>query len=254
MNSTDTGGGFAIVGVGPGDPELLTFKAALVLGRAELLIAPKARENGNSSALEIAAGVVDFGGKEIVEVHFPMKKVFMDPDRTPEPEVMAAWRRCAELVREQVAAGRRVAFPVLGDPSLYATSAYVHAQLLALAPNLEVEIVPGISAMSSCAAAVGRPLGLGNDLVTIVPAAFADERLRRVLAKSDSVVLMKVHRRLPALVALLDEAGRLGEAVLVERCGFAGQRIHRDLRATVGLDVHYFSTILVRREASFTSP
>jgi precorrin-2/cobalt-factor-2 C20-methyltransferase len=100
---------------------------------------------------------------------------------------------------------------------------------------------------------VGSPLSLGDDVLTVVPAAFDDARLRDILLTSDAVVLMKMFRQLPRLISLLDELNLLDKAVLVERCGLDDQRIYPDIRAAVGRDLHYFSTLIVRKKQISTT-
>jgi precorrin-2/cobalt-factor-2 C20-methyltransferase len=103
--------------------------------------------------------------------------------------------------------------------------------------------------MAACSAKVCSPLGLGDDVVSIVPAAFDDDRLRTILTTFDAVVLMKVFRKMNQIVPLLDELGLTDKAVLIERCGMDDQKIYRDIRETLDRDLHYFSTLLIRKKA-----
>ncbi len=234
-----------LVGIGPGDPELMTCKAVRILEACPVWAVPKARNNGPSSALEIAARQVDPADKTILELCFPMQKIRLD--RRVPGEVLQGWRQAARRVLEQLDQGRDVAFPTLGDPSLYSTGFYLLATLQHMERQVAVNIVPGITAMAACSANVLTPLGLGDDVVSIVPAAFDDDRLRTILTTYDAVVLMKVHRRMNRLVPLLDELGLLDRAVLVERCGLEDQQIYPDVRKALDRELHYFSTLLVRR-------
>jgi precorrin-2/cobalt-factor-2 C20-methyltransferase len=114
--------------------------------------------------------------------------------------------------------------------------------------RIPVAIIPGVTAMSACSAQLHDPLGLGDDVLSVVPAAFDDVRLRDILLQSDAVVLMKVFRRLPAVIALLDELGLTDKAVLLERCGMDGQRVYTDIRKAADKELHYFSTLLIRKK------
>jgi len=234
-----------LVGVGPGDPDLLTVRAVRVLAQAPVWLAPKGRENGRSTAVEIAAQQVDASGKTVLEVHFPMQKVWLR--ERVAPELAQAWRQAAGAVLAHLDAGRDVAFPTLGDPSLYSTAYYLLSALEALRPGVPVRIVPGVPAMAACSAQVRAPLGLGDDLLGVVPAAFDDRRLRQVLATFDTVVLMKVHRQMDRILPLLEELGLLDRCVLVERCGLEGERVYHDVRRAAAGPLHYFSTLLVRK-------
>jgi precorrin-2/cobalt-factor-2 C20-methyltransferase len=236
-----------VIGVGPGDPELMTLKAVRILRQCGVWLAPAAKKDGESTALGIAEGVVDRADKEIITHHFPMKKVRMG--QTPDPEVKMAWDAAAARIVTHLQAGRDVAFPTLGDPAIYSTGFYVCETLFDLAPDLPVEIIPGVSAIGASAAAAGQPLCLGDDRLVVIPATFENGRLRETLEQFDSVVLMKVHRVMDRLVPLLAELNLLDKAVLVERSSQNGQRIRRDLTTALLPDnaPHYFSTIIVRK-------
>ncbi len=237
---------FHLVGVGPGDPGLITLKAAEVLERCPVWFAPRAADDSPSTALAIAAAAVDLGGKEVISHTFPMKKVIRGGE--PDPEVARAWDEAAALVTERLAAGAEVAFPTLGDPSLYSTGFYVCEALLARAPETRIEIVPGVSSITAAAAAAGASLCQGNERFTVVPATYENGALARIIENSDTVVLMKVHRVMERIKELLAEMGLLDQAVLVERVGQEHQRVVHGL---AGFDpaagCHYFSTVIVRR-------
>jgi len=246
MTTDKQQGRLYLVGIGPGDPELMTCKAVRILEQTQVLVAPKARKNGASSALQIASGQVDLNGKSVLELRFPMKKVHLG--REQDPEVVQGWREAAEVVLDHLDRGEDVAFPTLGDPALYSTAFYLLHSLQELRPELRVSIIPGITAMAACSARVCSPLGLGDDVVSIVPAAFDDDRLREILQTFDAVVLMKVFRKMDRIVALLDELDLVDNAVLIERCGMDDQEIYTDIREALGRDLHYFTTMLVRKK------
>ena len=247
MNKADYSGKLYLVGVGPGDPDLMTYRAVQVLESAPVILAPKGSEQGNSSALATVKAQVDLEGKEIVELHFPMKRIYASRGRDQDQEVVMAWDLAAETVLSSIDLGQDVAFPTIGDPAIYSTAFYLLATLLNIRPTLEVTIVPGISAMSACSAATRQPLGLGDELITVVPAAFNREDLRQILEKSETTVLMKVHRRLEELTGILEETGLTENAVLIERCGLPGQHIYHDIRQAAGKELHYFSTMIISR-------
>ena len=239
-----------LVGVGPGSPELMTCKAVQVLEQTRVWVVPKAREKGASSALQIASVMVGIADKEILEVHFPMKKIHLGQEY--DPEVQQGWHDAAHLVLNCLDQGEDVAFPTLGDPGLYSTSFYLlntlEEMLQEAGRDLPVTIISGITAMAACSAQLLAPLGLGDDVLSVVPAAFDDVRLRDILLTSDAIVLMKVFRRLPDVVALLEELDLIDKAVLLERCGMDGQRIYTDIREAVDKELHYFSTLLIRKK------
>lgn len=246
MKQGKSQGRLYLVGVGPGDPELMTYKAVRVLEQTKVWVAPKAKADGASAALQIASAMVGLADKEVLEVRFPMKKIRLEQEH--DPEVQQGWQEAARIVLERLDQGEDVAFPTLGDPGLYSTSFYLLNTLQETRQELPVTIIPGITAMSACSAQVNAPLGLGDDVLSVVPAAFDDARLRDILQNSDAVVLMKVFRRLPAVIEVLDELGLTDKAVLLERCGMEGQHIYTDVREAAEKELHYFSTLLVRKK------
>jgi len=235
-----------LVGVGPGDPELMTCKAVRILTAAKIWAVPTAREKGISSAQQIAGQMVPDNGRTILSLCFPMKKVFLGQET--DDHLLQAWRKSADEVIRHLDQGSDVAFPTLGDATLYSTAFYLLAMIQEQRPHLPVTVVPGITAMAACAASQSSPLALGDDVLAVVPAAFEDDRLRNILLSLDAVVLMKVHRRLDALIDLLEELGLADCAVLTERSGMPGERVYTDIRVARGRKLHYFSTMVIRKK------
>lgn len=235
-----------IIGVGPGDPELLTFKAHKVLKACPVIATPKASRNGNSTALSIAQQAVELKGKTIIELHFPMKKVRMG--QKPDAEVEKGWQEAAQAVLSNLDAGNDVAFPTLGDPAIYSTGYYLYQTITEMRPDVQVVFVPGISALSSCSANTLTPICLGDDRLAVIPATFSSDTLKETLLQFDTIVLMKVHKVMDELKKLLAELDLLEHAVLVEKVGMKEEVIYSDLNEITG-SIHYFSTILVRKHS-----
>lgn len=238
-------GTFYVVGVGPGDPELMTIKAARILDKSAAWLTPSASKDGVSTAFTIASGAVRSEGKEILTHHFPMKKIYRG--EPADLEVQEAWDSATSWVLEHLEQGHDVALPTLGDPAIYCTGFYVAETLLARSPMANIEIIPGISAIGATAAAAKTPLCLGDDELVVIPAVFENSRIREVLTQFNAVVFMKVFKSMDRLVPLLEEMGLLDKAVLVERTSMADEQVHHDLKALVGRELHYFSTLIVRR-------
>ncbi len=234
-----------IVGTGPGDPDLITVKAAKIAAACPVIVSPCGSENGRSTALSILSRATSLAGKEIVQLHFPMKKIHSG--REPEPDVLVAWRHAAQTVLDFLDDGKSVCFPTLGDPAIYSTGYYLYETLCGIRPDTKTVFIPGVPAMSSCSATLATPICLGDEMVAIVPATFSDERLLEVLQRFDTIVLMKVHRVLPRLTVLLEQCGLIEQAVLVERAGTGTEEIHGRIDHIVG-QPHYYSTIIVRKQ------
>ncbi|BHH83695.1 precorrin-2 C(20)-methyltransferase [Desulforhopalus sp. 52FAK] len=238
-------GTFYVVGVGPGDPQLMTLKAVNVLQKCDTWFVPSAFENGGSMALKIVEGTVQSAEKKILSHHFPMKQVKRCAE--PDAEVKAAWNEAAKTIIEILDSGKDVVFPTLGDPAIYSTGFYVCETLQEYGTPFKLEIIPGVSAIGATSAASGMPLCLGDERLVVIPATFEDEKIKEILTNSDSAVFMKVFKVMDKLVPLLEELDLIDKAVLVERCSLEDQRVWTDVRETVGKELHYFSTMVVRK-------
>jgi len=238
-------GQFYVVGVGPGDPELMTLKAVRILKKSPVRLAPAAHRNGCSTALSIASGIINGEQKEILTHHFPMKKVHAG--QPADPEVEHAWKEAAKIISGHLENGHDVAFPTLGDPAIYSTGFYVFETLMESVEGMSVEIIPGVSAIGATSAAAGVPLCLGNERMVVIPATFEDQKLKEILSNFDCIVLMKVHKVMDKLLSILEELELLDNVVLVERTSLEDQRIRRDIRQAASEKLHYFSTMIVRK-------
>jgi precorrin-2/cobalt-factor-2 C20-methyltransferase len=229
-------GVFYGVGVGPGDPELLTVKAIKVIREADVILAPKTGKKETSTALTIAKPFLKMD-VQIVPMVFPM--VF-------DKEILAAaWEDHQKAILELLAAGKKVVFLTLGDPMLYSTYIYVF-QLLQNC-GYPIETVPGVPAFCAVGSKLGYPLAEGNDILSIIPATIAADRLDRVLAISDHVVLMKVYQNYQRIIAALERHDMAGNAVMVSRCGLEGEQVIRNLNEPDMPKPNYLSTILTKR-------
>ncbi len=226
------------IGIGPGDPELITLKGARLIGTCRNLFVPKARTAAESVALAIARPLVG-PEAEIEELLFP---------RTADKDELAAkWDAAAGRVATVLAAGNDACFLTLGDPLLYSTYIYLIRALRRRLPDLRAVTVPGIMAFGAAASLAEFPVGEGREPVTIVPAADDLTAVRRALAAGGTVVLMKIGKRLAEVIELLDTEGLLEASVFVSHATMAEQRIETDLRRlkAEGPEAGYLSIILV---------
>lgn len=232
-----------VLGVGPGDPELMTLKSVRILGQVPTVFVPKGREEGSSLALSIAQKAVDLSGKEIIEAYFPMKKT-----RGSEAvdELNLQWQDTVKAVMERLGRGIDVAFITLGDPTLYSTFFYLHNRLIELDPAISIELVPGVSSITASAASSGTYLGIADDRVAILPANYTGD-LHDVLMQFETVVLMKVSKVFSNIVSTLKTASLLDRAVYVARAGMEDEKIVHDLREVREEDLNYFSIVLIRK-------
>lgn len=234
-----TRGTLYTVGLGPGDPELVTVKAARVLGSVPI-IAYFAKRGRRGNGRTIAEPYVRPGAEELrFEYPFTTEVPVGDPRYLAEIGVF--YEHCASRLAEWLDAGRDVALLCEGDPFFYGSSMYLFDRLR---DAYTQEVVPGVSAMSGCWTRALTPVAHGDDILTVLPGTLDAQRLAERLKASDAAVIMKVGRNLPKIRAVLADAGMLGRALYVERGTMANERI-LPLAEHDGGPAPYFSLILV---------
>ncbi len=220
------------LGVGPGDPELLTLKALRLL-RAVPVVAYPAPENGDSFARSIVAAWIEGHQREIA-IRFPMR---------PGPPPLEIYDGAAAELAAELDAGHDVALLCQGDPIFYGSFINVFNRL---AGRYQVEIVPGVSSLTACAGAAAIPLVSRNDTLAVIPATLDEDGIAAGLAASDSVAIVKLGRHLVKVRRVLDRLGLLAGAVYIEQATLPTQRVAP--LACVNPDLApYFSMVLIVR-------
>jgi precorrin-2/cobalt-factor-2 C20-methyltransferase len=227
------------VGVGPGDPDLLTLKAAGALAEADV-IAFFAKAGNGSHARAIVTRHIRDGIIEL-PLHYPIT--------TEVPKCSASYRNAladfydgaAAKIAAHLEAGLRVVVLCEGDPLFYGSYMHLHARL---ASRFATEIVAGVSGMSGCWSAAGLPMAQGDDVFSVLPATLPESELARRLADADAAVVMKVGRHLPKLRRALAYSGRLHRALYVERGTMADAKMI-PLSAKADDEAPYFAVVLV---------
>ncbi len=232
-----------VIGVGPGDPELLTLKAVRILRTVNCICVPKGREEGSSMALDIVKKVIDIDNKEIIEAHFPMRKTKASGYAG---ELDTKWNETVKTVLGILNKGTDMAFITIGDPSIYSTFFYLYDRLLELNPSLPVETIPGISSITASAARAKISLGLADEKIAILPATYAHD-MSTVLDHFDTVILMKVHKVFDKVLAELDAAGLTNKSFFISRAGMTDEMVVRDIGSLRGKELNYFSMVIVKK-------
>jgi precorrin-2/cobalt-factor-2 C20-methyltransferase len=220
------------IGVGPGDPELLTLKGLRLL-RAAPVVAYPAPESGDSFARAIVSAWLDPRQREIA-IRFPMR---------PGPVPAGVYDEAAAAIAAALDQGDDVACLCQGDPLFYGSFAGL---LNRLASRYPVEIVPGVSSLTACAAAAGMPLAQRDETITVIPAALPEEELSRRLEGAETAAVIKLGRHFAKLRRVAAGLGRLDGAVYIEWASLPDQRI-MPLAAVAADAVPYFAMALLRR-------
>ena len=227
-------GTFYGVGLGPGDPELLTLRAHRLIAGAEVIAYPSLA-GAESFARSIAAEFIPEGVREIV----------MDVPMTVAREpAQAAYDRGAAEIAEVLRGGQDVVALCEGDPFFYGSFMYLYARL---SEEFEVVTVPGVTSMTACAAAAGMPMAARNERVTVLPGPLPEAELEARIGGAESLAIMKVGRHLGKIRGVLERLGLLEQAVYVERATLADQKVLPVVEAPD--PAPYFSMILITKGA-----
>ena len=226
------------VGLGPGDPELITVAAARVLRQADRIFHPASAGSNKSISREI-----------LNALSVPPEKVeavslCMGSDRT---QSLAAYREAANRIADRVGRGELVAFISEGDPFFYSTFIYLYEALRTHHPEIPVEIIPGISSVFHAAGRAGMPTARQDERVAILPSLAGEEELQRMMEQFDTVFLLKLTRSFHVAFAYLQRKGMLDHAVYLEKIGTPQERIERDLLKVDPASLPYFAMLMIRK-------
>lgn len=237
------------VGVGPGDPDLLTVKAIRVLQEADVIFAPTPNSTGHSLALSIIKAVLEDrrSAPEIITLMFPMIK--------DETELERAWTENTDRIAKCAQEGKIVVYVAVGDPSLYSTFAHILRMLSSKYPDVEVEIIPGVTSLSACAAKACMPLATGEETLLVLP-GFDMELLEKQIHLVENIAWMKGVKKLPEIIKLLKDSGRFSDKsqiLIAKRCSLYDEELWKgEIQSALHLKLpeDYFATIIVRRRPS----
>lgn len=225
------------VGVGPGDPDLITLKGLAALKSAPVLAYP-APEEGESLARSIVAPHLEGLAKTEIPIRMPIVAA-----RFPAREV---YERAAGEIGAHLEAGRDVACICEGDPFFYGSFTFLFQRM---AGRFPVRVIPGVSSLTACAASAGAPLAVRNDVLAVVPATLEEDALRARLKEVEAAAIIKVGRHLAKVRSVLDSLGLARHARYVEHATMRSQRVLA-LSETDGAGAPYFSMVLVHRRGS----
>jgi precorrin-2/cobalt-factor-2 C20-methyltransferase len=226
------------VGVGPGDPGLLTLKAIEALHQADV-VAYFAKAGNASNARTIVAAHLN--GAEELPLLYPITTEIPKEDAGYRDAIAAFYDASAAAVATHLDAGRTVAVLSEGDPLFYGSYMHLHVRL---SPRYPAEVIAGVTGMSGCWSSIGVPMTQGDDVFTVLPATLPEYELERRFADAQAAVVMKIGRHLAKVRRALERAGRLDRAIYVERGTMANAAV---MKLTDKLDTcaPYFAIVLV---------
>ncbi len=234
------------IGIGPGDPELITIKAVKALKTADVICVPKAHAEKPSMALAIVKHILDERKRspEVIELVFPMIK--------DESELKRSWARNANIIAEKVKNGNTIAFITLGDPMFYSTFIYLYQSMKERYPEVKLEIIPGITSLTACAASSKIPLAERDEAVAIIPSDIDSKQIEEMAKYIDNFVFMRGAQRLKDLAPILERAGftKNSTTILAKRCTMPEEKVMIGKLVDVqswNIYEDYFSMVIIKR-------
>ncbi len=231
-------GRFYGVGVGPGDPELLTIRAMRLLEKVGVVCYTQLDNGAPSYALGVVRELLS-GGVTTLPVSIPADDSPVDP---------ATWREAAARIGALLREGHDVAFITEGDPMLYSEFPHLIEHIGAEAiDGLTVEVVPGVPSVMAAAASSGVPLVSQGQRLAILPAVYGIDDLREAITNYDTIVLMEIDHNLMRALANLESLGLAGHAIYVRQASTASERVIHDISKLTAEDLDYFSLLIIKR-------
>ncbi|AEH45759.1 precorrin-2 C20-methyltransferase [Thermodesulfatator indicus DSM 15286] len=223
------------VGAGPGDPDLLTLKALKVLNSAKTIFVASSSKNAYSLAAKVVSSHVP-EGKELKPLSFPMTY--------DENALSRAWKDNAKTVLKALAEGD-VAFLTMGDPSFYSTFVYLAREIRKLAPEVEIELVPGITAAQAAAARLNLSLAEGDETVLFASGAKGGQIIRKFGGQVNSIILYKVYRSSKDIYNALKEKDLLDKVKGISCCSMPEEKVYPDALSLKNKKLPYFTLFIV---------
>jgi len=233
------------IGVGPGDVELLTVKAAKAIQNADIIMCPASNEDRPSIALSVVSPIIDKSlNQKIVKLIFPMTK---DKDVLEN-----TWKRNAKIMAETVLTGKNVVYLTVGDPYLYSTWIYMHKDLKENYPDMDISVIPGIVSIFTFASKVGVSIAEGAEKVAIIPSCYDLSSVKEIAKHSESMIFLKDGRYFDKVIEVLKESGFPDNSIFAigQDLGTENEIVRKMTLGEVNdssLTTKYFSILVVKR-------
>ena len=233
------------IGVGPGDPDLITLKSVKILNRVQVVFAASSTKNSHSLAVNIAKPHIP-ETTPIKMLSFPMTK--------DEKETRRSWAENSGIIINELIQGKDAAFITVGDSMTYSTFGYILKHIKASAPYVTIESIPGITSYQAAAARLNTPLVEGEESLLVTSGVKGGDRLRQFSVKPENVVLMKAYRNVKDIICAVDESGLFQDCVGISKCGLPGEEIVTDLKEFAVKPPNYWTLIIAKQKKKVTSP
>ncbi|MBS1268316.1 MAG: Uroporphyrinogen-III C-methyltransferase [Nitrosopumilus sp.] len=233
------------IGVGPGDPELLTVKAVKAIQNADIIMCPASKESRPSIALSVVNSIIDKSkNQEIMKLIFPMTK---DKD-----VLESTWKKNANIMAQTVLSNKNVVYLTVGDPFLYSTWIYMHKDLTENYPEMKISVIPGIVSMFTFASKVGVSIAEGAEKVAIIPSCYDLSSVKEIAKNSESMIFLKDGRYFDQVIDVLKESGFPDNSIFAigQDLGTEHEIIRKMTLGEVNddtLTTKYFSILVVKR-------
>ena len=236
--STTTGTLYGI-GMGPGDPALITLKAVKILNKVGVIFAAASTKNKYSLAVNIAKAYIPDTAR-VEMLFFPMTK--------SKKVTNLSWNDNAKQIIRELDNGNDVAFVTLGDPLTYSTFGYILQHMKILAPHISIVSIPGITSYQAAAARINTPLVEGEESLLILSGVKGGDRLRKLDKESENIVFLKAYKNVKDIIAAIDETGRLENSAGISSCGLPEERIIKDIKVLKESPPDYWTLIIAKNK------
>ena len=223
------------IGVGPGDPELITKKAIRKINEADVIFTAASTKNNYSLAVEIADPYIS-ENSDIQSLSFPMIK--------DKLESAKAWHINAEKIAAILKQGKSAAFITLGDPMTYSTFGYILTAMKKVMPEANIEIVPGITSFQAAAARCNKILVEAEETLALVSGAYGGEHLRSIAEKVDKIAILKAYKNTKDINRALKETNFYNNSIAISKCGRKGEKIINNIDDLEKREPDYWTLIL----------
>ena len=227
------------IGVGPGDPDLITLKATKILSMVQVVFTAASTKNNHSLAVNIAKPHIP-ATTSIRMLSFPMTK---DKEETRE-----SWAKNARIIINELEQGKDVAFLTVGDSMTYSTYGYILKHIKTSAPHVPIISIPGITSYQAAAARLNTPLVEGEESLLVTSGVKGGDRLRQFSYKPETVVFLKAYRNVEDIIAAVDETDLFQDCVGISKCGLTGEEIVTDPKEFAHKPPNYWTLIIAKQK------